>query len=446
MKFKIFSVFFSFLMLVGFVSCLGDDSTTTTTNTHDAQIYAFSMSSDNISELSEITFSIDQLNGLIYNSDSLAYDTDLSKVLCSITVNSASAIVMRPEATGDTITWASSDSIDFSKPVMIDVYSSDGTTKKTYTAQLNVHQQEGNQITWTRLTNRATNRVIYSQKTLLLNDVYCTYISTTGGFAMYTSLDGKAWTEQTLADFPANADLSTMVEFQNELYLATKTLDVYESSDGRRWSKKTDAPTVKTFLGNIPATTTASAFLCAILNIGGEYYWWVSDLKAKSDTATVSIPANFPISGFGAASNYNADARYTGLIVAGGRTAQDDLLNTTWRTSDGLQWVQLGDEKATNFNKKEGVSLAYYDDKYYLIGGRDANDTYYDAMFVSVTNGVTWIKADTLNTMTDLYSPRANASIIVKDNHLMLFGGTNSNSWFDDVWSGFLNKLGFKVK
>lgn len=448
MKVKISVSILSFILLLGFVSCLNDDDdTTSTVISSDAQIYSFSLATDSIASLANTTFSIDQLNGLIYNSDSLPYGTKLSKVLCSITSN-AGSIAMMPEATKDTINWTTSDSIDFSQPVKLVVYSRNGVIKKTYTARLNVHQQEGDRISWTKLTDKVVNRSISSQKTIMLNDVYYTFVNLNGTFTVYSSLSGSTWIEQSLVGFPVDGDLQTLTVFSNSVYVATTTGEVYGSENARRWSKSDNAPSVKTFIGSIPELKSSPALLCALTNVDGEYRFSVTSDMTSWNTASNSIPSNFPVSGFGSASDLNVAANYVGLIVAGGKTSSGDLLNTTWRTSDGMTWVQLADEKATNFHKKEGVALAFYSDRYYLIGGINDEGAYTSDMYVSDTKGVTWTKADSLNSVTDLYSPRAYASVCVAgDNKLILFGGTNGGtSWLDDVWSGFLNKLGFIIK
>jgi hypothetical protein len=447
MKLKALLSILSFIQLLGFMSCLSDDNTDTSgVAGSDAQIYSFSMSTDSVPVLAGVSFTIDHLNGLIYNIDSLPYGTKLTKALCSVTTNAAAGIMMIPGATGDTINWIPSDSVNFTQPVKLIVYSRDGINKKTYTAQLNIHRQEGGRISWTQLTDKALNRPVSFQKTILFNGIYYTFAEINGSFVLYSSASGSTWTEQTLSGFPFDADLSSMVIYKGAVYLAGTSGVVYQSVNAGRWTEVSSSAPVKTFIGSIPETKTSPSLLCALISIDETCYFGVTSDVSTWQTSRDAIPANFPVSGFGAASDYNPAAAYAGLIAAGGKNAQGTVLNTTWRTSDGLNWVQLADEKATNFAGKEGAVVIYYVDKYYLIGGKDDSGTYTDDMYVSVTGGVTWQKADTLNAITDLYSPRAYASACVNaDNKIMLFGGTNGGTtWIDDVWSGFLNKLGFK--
>ena len=121
-------------------SCLGNDEVETVT-IKDPQVKAFSLSNDSVPGLNSVKFSIDQLNDRIYNIDSMDYGTKIEKVVCKFTAASGfSSIQVIQEATGDTIWWNGSDSLNFSKPVTFITTAYDGVTKKTYRAQVNIHQ------------------------------------------------------------------------------------------------------------------------------------------------------------------------------------------------------------------------------------------------------------------------------------------------------------------
>ena len=70
-------------------SCIKSDNTEYELS-RDCQILSFSLSNDSISEVSGVTFVIDQLTGHIYNIDSLPYGTQLNeKVICNAGISSA---------------------------------------------------------------------------------------------------------------------------------------------------------------------------------------------------------------------------------------------------------------------------------------------------------------------------------------------------------------------
>ena len=436
MNFKLARTFFFFSILVGLTSCLKDDDVISSSQQKDAQIYAFSLSNSKISELANTSFTIDQKNGEIYNIDSLAYGTEISKVLSSITANAAYIEVMA-EATNDTVYWSSTDSIDFSKPVKLKVHSYDRSVQKTYTARLNVHQQNGSDFTWKMLTNKATNKAISGQKTISFSGVYYSYVKSGNDVLLFVSFDGGSiWLPQSMSGFPSDPDLTNLLTFNDEIYITTLAGEIYKSTDGRNWSKKVsyvdiEIAVVETLLGARNETMNG------LLSINGGLYYGTT---TNMDTWTISekqIAPNFPVTGFGSASNH------IGLILVGGITQDNELLNTTWLTAQDRVWIQTTDEKINVLKKVEGPALTYYANKYYLIGGRDDSGKYLEDMYVSATNGVTWAKANSL-TITDYYEPRAYASVLVNENELMLFGGVSeANNWLDDAWSGFLNEMKF---
>ena len=438
MNLKSAKIIISLAILFGLTSCFSDDETSSSTQQQkDALIYAFSLSNSDIPELANISFTIDHKNEEIYNIDSLTYGTKVSSVLLSITSNAAYIEAMA-EATNDTVYWASSDSIDFSKPVKLKVYSYDGSVQKTYTARLNIHQQNGSDFTWKMLTNKATNKTISNQKTILFSDAFFSYVKVGNEVLLYVSVDGgNIWLPQSMKDFPSEPDLSNMLVFDNAINVTTASGKIFQSSiDGKNWFEKAsyidgEVAVVKTLLGIRGVTMNG------ILEKSGVLYYGTS---TDMNTWTISddpIAPNFPVKGFGAASNN------IGLILVSGIDKNDERLNTTWLTAHDRVWIQTVDEKINALKKVEGPALVHYANKYYLIGGKDASGKCMEDIYVSATNGVTWTKANSL-TITDYYTPRAYASVLVVNDELMLFGGiSEANSWLDDVWSGFLNEIKF---
>ncbi|MBQ9216294.1 MAG: hypothetical protein IJ159_06025 [Prevotella sp.] len=158
------------LLMVGAVlmtSCLSSDDDTNTEYYKDTAITAFSLTTVNQyihttttagkdstykKTLSSIpVFTIDQYQGKIYNTDSLPSGSDLSHLLASISSKNSGIIVINyPTSTGSDslLYYSSSDSIDFSQPREIRVYSNDGTSYRSYTVTVNVHQSETGTLLW----------------------------------------------------------------------------------------------------------------------------------------------------------------------------------------------------------------------------------------------------------------------------------------------------------
>jgi hypothetical protein len=135
------------------------------------------------------------------------------------------------------------------------------------------------------------------------------------------------------------------------------------------------------------------------------------------------------------------------LMITAGRDRSGQLLNTTWSTMDGKTWALLTNESANYYTKKEGAMLAYYDDKFFLIGGIDENNMGTKEIHCSIDNGLTWAIQDTLVVLSEQFAGRGFSSIIVDDdNYINLFGGKISKNANDlnEIWRGRINRLGFK--
>lgn len=152
----------------------------------------------------------------------------------------------------------------------------------------------------------------------------------------------------------------------------------------------------------------------------------------------------FPLTGFGNLS-YNSMFRARLLVVAG-RDKDNKLTNTAWATEDGRVWAKLTDDETAPFDKQEGVAVAEYDDKMFMLSGIDEAGKASSDIYLSRDGGVNWSLSDTLVVMPQEFKARGFSSIYVdKDNYMYLFGGkeTNSSNVLNQIWRGRINRLGF---
>ena len=98
-----------------------------------------------------VSFSIDQYNQTIYNTDSLYADCDLKHVLISVSTKNSGVAVIK-SLTSDTLTTIlSTDSLDFTQPREVRVYSQDGKSYRAYKVTMNKHQVATDQILWEKM-------------------------------------------------------------------------------------------------------------------------------------------------------------------------------------------------------------------------------------------------------------------------------------------------------
>ncbi|MDR1919810.1 MAG: DUF5018 domain-containing protein [Tannerellaceae bacterium] len=426
-------------------SCLNSDDITTT-ELKDAQISSLVLSHDSVTNLGSVKFTIDQLQGLIFNKDSLPYGTQINKVICTLTYAvGVNAIGVAQEASGDTIWWNGTDSLDFSKPVKFFTTAYDGLTQKTYTAWVNIHQENPDSMVWESYATLPGSEA-EEQKVVRYThqgaDVYLLYVKASGAYQLYYALttDAKTWSELSLTGLPENTKLSQITPYENSLYVPTAN-GLYQSADGLDWAKVEEAPAVKAILGVIrEGRNTPSLLATLVENEGTAAFAGMN--KEKQWTRGEAVPGDFPVSGFGNLSCHRMNSEY--LVVVAGKDSQGGVLNTTWASSNATTWAILSGERENFFEKKAGLMLTLYDDKFYLAGGINAEGQASKDIHYSIDNGVTWFAADSLKSFPQAYTARGYASVQVDaENHLLLFGGKTSEGAkaLNELWRGRINRL-----
>lgn len=432
-------------------SCLdSDDNEYDDRNYSDCQIKSFSLKNDSISGLSDVKFTIDQVNGLIFNKDSMPYGTVIDeKVVCTIEyVISPLNVEVFQAATNDSAYWNGSDSLDFSNYVRFYVYSLDGKAVKKYIARLNIHQQHPDSMTWVCRSDQLLAKQIQEQRVIMRDGLFWMYIKSNDGNELYRSSNAQNWTKETLNGLTDKTCLFTqIVQFEDALYMPTTDGLLYHSVNGVDWAVLEGAPKVNGLLGTVEASEQLKrpSALAAVIEEDGKWLYAVMN-EGTDWTMGQEVSEQFPISGFG--SLCHEVAFYKRLMIVGGKDRNKQLSNAAWETLDGLKWVRLTDEKVENFGKREGVALVSYDNNFYFFGGLDASGKGTKDIYRSKDRGVTWQSVDTLIVFPDAYKKRGYTSACVDDNSFIyLFGGKENNTatnMLDELWIGRINRLGFK--
>lgn len=443
-----------FILLLS--SCLGSDD-----NNYDydiaknCQISSFVLKHDSISSLSTTAFTIDQVNGQIFNQDSLPYGTEVDKVVATVsyaTSISIGAIQVIQEAVGDTIYWNGTDSLDYSKPVKFIITAYDGITKKTYDTKLNVHQIVPDSMVWNQENSSLPGVSVSERRTIAFTaeetEYYYMYAREADGYHLYTGSPSNltTWTPQELTGLPENTILwEQLTEYEKNLYVPTTDHKLYRSADGKAWDLVDSNPLIISLLGVIHEETTAKrpSALAAIISIDGVSHFASMD-KTGAWFEGIEVPALFPVTG-SAPLSFNLMYRER-LLLAGGKTSEGEVLADVWSTMDGVSWALT--TSPNTFEAREGASIALYDSTFFIVGGFDAEGIALKDIYRSKDNGLNWVLSDTLAVMPESYKARAYTSMIVDDEtkYMYLFGGKDTKGKNDlgDLWRGRINRLGFK--
>lgn len=436
-------------------SCLDSDDKIDYDIAKNCQISSFSLKHDSVPGLNTTKFTIDQIEGRIFNQDSLPYGTKVDKVVATVTYQSTisiGSVQVMQEAVGDsTIYWNGTDSLDYSKPVKFIITAYDGLTKKMYETKLNIHQVVPDSMVWELQTSPLPGTDVIERKTISLatedTEQYYMYTRETDGNHLYiASPNDLSWTAYTLSGLPESpVRWGLLTEYESRLYVPSSDRKLYRSADGLAWELVENAPATVAILGIVKEETNAAqpSALAVIADNNGTSYFASMD---KSDVWSEGkiVPADFPTSGF-AALPHNVMFRER-LLLAGGKTADNRILSSVWSTMDGLNWTIL--TTGAEFGPREGASIAQYDSTFFLLGGFDKDGKALKDIYRSKNNGLSWIVSDTLTVMPDSYKARGYSSMIVdgKTNYMYLFGGkdTKDKNDLNELWKGRINRLGFK--
>lgn len=345
--------FFAFIALItatlSLSSCLSSDETTVE-YTHDTAITAFSLGSldrytktkagkDTLLKAnvtgSDYKFYIDQAQRLIYNVDSLPCGVRDTAILATISSKNNSPILLMDINKPDSVAayYSSSDSINFSKPRFIRVYSSDYSAYAEYKVTVNVHKELPYEFKWHELAQNNSQLAEFSDlKAVACGDYIYVFGKTAEGTKVLKSAinDGSAWSSITMKVGLSSDAYQSAVALDGKLYISDGG-KVYASADAARWALvSSENADVKQLIGasskNLYAYNTASGI--SVSKDKG-----VSWEQEKLDTDKAYLPTqNISMNVAGVLSAKDVE----NVMLLGTRDkALNDTVATTWlRTVD----------------------------------------------------------------------------------------------------------------
>lgn len=411
----------------------------------DAQIYAFSLSSkaDTSRLLPATAFTIDQVNGMIFNKEPLPFQFNVDSVVLNITgANGYSpfSLVMLLLVPDSSYAWVQSDSVALSRLLKITTTAPDGINSKIYHFRLNVYQQDPYLITWENKTDNYIPSQADEQKTVVFNNRFITYYKSGTEIDAMTSVvaDGVNWSKANLTGLPNSVRFSSLVVSGDLAFVLDEaTKKVYKSTDGINWSQIATNYEVEAIYEVLPSASGGD-ILITVNNNGSLMF---AKSKDFSEIKLLnSVPGNIPVKDYSAAkvkNDLSFGVKY--IILSGGYSADNNSNNDIFilQEKDGII-THITARKPASVSLK-GSRLFFYDNKPYMItASSEKNMLIYSDNF-----GLDWKKSADNQAFPAEFSYRTNASVIVDaNNYIWIFGGISSTQdQIVDVWRGKLNKF-----
>lgn len=453
MRIKFLSVIVSFICLsVAFSSCLDSDDTIVYSS--DASIYAFGL--DTIYGR-HYKFTIDQIERLIYNKDSLPMgaDTLLDRILIDTLSVNGWVTSGSPQdtllSTTDSLDLRAAINAQGDEGIKLISHAADNTTY-IYKLQIRVHKQDPDSLVWTRVSDNdpLTLQSRASElKSILFQDELLLYTSAGELYRHPIAPQSSGWQAVALQGMPVNARISTLRTFAGALYLATDEGELYRSDNGADWQKdEALSGGIVNLIATLPSNAVShmdETLTAMRLNVEGETRF-VTTTDGNGWIEGETVPDDFP----GQQLQYTAFNTANGVCkaIVVGTPQTGETATTPWFSLNGTDWAALSTTSEYFCPALESPFITYYGDALYCFGGN------MDAIYTSQT-GIAWnvtekkflLPAEMSGKkpyaiVTDPTEDPTVAPELKRDYLWVITAGEGTQC---TVWRGRLNRLGFAI-
>lgn len=371
--------FFAFIALItatlSLSSCLSSDDDLNVEYTHDTAITAFSLGTlDQWGKTKDGTkdslykavvaganykFYIDQATRQIYNVDSLPCGVRDTAILATISSKNSSPILLMDINKTDSVAgyYSSSDSINFSKPRFIRVYSSDYSAYAEYEVTVNVHKELPYEFKWHELAQNNSQLAAFSDlKAVACGDYIYVFGKTAEGTKVlkFAINDGNAWSSIMMNVSLSSDAYQSAVALDDKLYIADGG-KVYASADAATWKVVSENPDITQLIG--ASSKYLYAYTAAGISVSKDK--GASWEQEKLDTDAAYLPTqNISMNVAGVLSAKNVE----NVMLMGTRNkALNDTITTWLRTVDYDENAEAGQWNYLEIEKNQSGKMPCLD-------------------------------------------------------------------------------------
>lgn len=463
MKSKTINIAVLLAALFSLVSCL-DTNDGDYVYTDDSAVTAFSVTSakkavhvrasngaDSVYttsvKLSAYKFVIDQQRCVIYNPDSLPYGVDPTKLLVSANSVNSGSLVLK-SMTSDSLSYLSTtDSLDFSKPRELQVYSLSGAAVRKYEVRVNVHQEPADQFNWTKLPNPTA----FTSANGVKSFVVATASGATRRFLLasdgttttvYRADGDAAWTAAT-PDFNHTlaAETYRSAAVKHDTLFVCDNGVVMATTDGDTWTQQATAEAgVARIIAANPIRLYAYNNEGVMVSSDDSGKTWKA--AGMDESATLLPNGDIAYATLPLATNANA---FRTLLIGSVPEASTTAFSIWGKIDEGDAYSEnqpwmFYDHNSLNRHElslMQNFSAFTYDGKIMMVGNEDR--VYLPNFYGSRDGGITW-EADTVITSPLGFFVTGPYTVSVdKDNFIWFVSGKTG-----ETWRGRINRLGWK--
>lgn len=463
MKSKTINIAVLLAALFSLVSCL-DTNDGDYVYTDDSAVTAFSVTSakkavhvrasngaDSVYttsvKLSAYKFVIDQQRCVIYNPDSLPYGVDPTKLLVSANSVNSGSLVLK-SMTSDSLSYLSTtDSLDFSKPRELQVYSLSGAAVRKYEVRVNVHQEPADQFNWTKLPNPTAFTSANGVKSFVVTTASGAtrrfLLASDGTTTTVYRADGDAaWTAAT-PDFNHTlaAETYRSAAVKHDTLFVCDNGVVMATTDGDTWTQQATAEAgVARIIAANPIRLYAYNNEGVMVSSDDSGKTWKA--AGMDESATLLPNGDIAYATLPLATNANA---FRTLLIGSVPEASTTAFSIWGKIDEGTAYSEnqpwmFYDHNTLNRHElslMQNFSAFTYDGKIMMVGNEDR--IYLPYFYGSRDGGITW-EADTVITSPLGFFVTGPYTVSVDKDHFIWFVSGKTG----ETWRGRINRLGWK--
>ena len=343
---------------------------------------------------SAVKFTVDQVKHLVYNTDSLAYNTNVKRVKVNVTADGG-VCYLKPDGEAASV----EDSIDFTTPVTFCVTSYDEQFRRNYMVSINVHQVDPRETAWQKV--EGANLPALDKQRAFVKDDRLYVIGADADGAYYTAsaalTDYTNWTTTACSGIEGEWVAALLV---NKVFYLKTDAGIYCSEDAVTWTVVSDDAEVNALPGG---------------GIGHGIVWFSQSIKTNKDIVRTTFVATPEVA---------------------------DTCAQVWlKLSTEEAWMEA-EPKGSNIYgcpNLENLAVIHYADKMYAFGGKSVGNRKvpleaFSACYESRDNGLTWKVNDAALSLPEEFEGRDEAFTATTDGEYVWVMWSNG-----DVWRGRWN-------
>lgn len=385
-----------------------------------------------------IPFTIDQERGLVYNSDSMAYGTDLTHVTTNISADGYVYYYKDGEKTG----YNEEDSIDFTEPVRFTIISYDNNFSRDYLISVNAHKIDPKKTDWRQLSGTNFPAGLFAeQKAIVKDDTVYVFGQNAEGICYTTwthSNDGTVWTTPAeWTGIEGNANSLSVCLFGDSFYALSGNY-LYSSADGVTW----EATSTNIPLSNLLAVTTEEQPVAWGIS-EGRYVSSTNMADWEENGQDIGLTPESRISYFSQPLRTNGNINRT-LFIGSSPLSADTCAQVWSKLSSETNWVEVKPVGTNIYGcpNLENLTVINYRDKMYAFGGKSIGKRHvplkaFGNCYESRDNGVTWKVRNRAFSLPESFIGNEDtfSSIVDHRNRVWIIWSTSGEVW-QGMWSG----------